>query len=877
LHHTNIVPVFDVGEGRDECWYAMQLIHGQGLDQIIEELQQQRQSLSGGRQPSESVATRGADAPRSGARIRVGHVTQALVSGQFACLNLDTSMSASAEASSGQVLLDCSDSTRLASRTELSSVDSTRGQYYRSVSRIGRQAAEALAYAHARGIIHRDIKPSNLLLDTAGVVWITDFGLAKTQDSALTAAGDIVGTLRYMAPERFKGEGDERSDVYALGLTLYELLVLRPAIDGRDRLELMDRVKNQEPARPRAVDRRIPRDLETIVLKAIHKEAKRRYQTAEAMAEDLRRFLDNEPIKARRTSHLTRLRLWCRRHPALAALLLVLMFVAAGSTVTAFYLEATLVRAEQAELEGKHKLWLSYLSQAQARRMSRQSGQRFASLLAIKEALSLPLPPGHSRDELRTEAIAALCLPDVELAREGGTQTVGAGGFAIDHAFERYAWADKEGVVRICRLSDDAELLQLPGGGFVNSYGGLQFSPDGRFLHQVCSTQKGVHSRLWDLVVPKPKAVLDDDHNGLAFRSDGQEVAVSYRNRTVRFLETASGRELRRFALDRIPRERSLRWNPKLPQLVFDDGMSIRLLNVETGAAREVGPNDLFSIPLCAGQVCATEAEVGQQLKPVVDELLAAARQQPANVDETSMGRGRWLWVVVTVVATVYQIANGRNRAALRALVGINYRRVLTSDRHSVYSHLAEHRHQWCWSHLRRDFQAMVDRNNAGSVIGKELLAMSGQMLGWWKTVRDGTLTKVRFAGRLHAQRKFRVRFRSVLMRGSACGCTKRAGTCRELLRGEVSMFLFAFVDGVEPTNNAAERALRHGVLWRKMSHGPKSVKGSEYLACIWSVVETCRQQGRDVWSYLTECVAAVAQGYAVPSLLNAQIAALTA
>jgi transposase len=278
---------------------------------------------------------------------------------------------------------------------------------------------------------------------------------------------------------------------------------------------------------------------------------------------------------------------------------------------------------------------------------------------------------------------------------------------------------------------------------------------------------------------------------------------------------------------------------------------------------------DLFAIPLCAGQVCAIEAEVGQPLKPVVDELLTAARQLPANVDETSMGRGRWLWVMVTTVATVYQIVTGRNRAALRALVGTHYRRVLTSDRHSIYSHLAEERHQWCWSHLRRDFQAMVDRNNAGSAIGKELLAMSGQMLGWWQRVRDGTLTKVHFAGRLHAQREFRVRFRAVLERGSACGCAKTAGTCRELLRGEVSMFIFAFVDGVEPTNNAAERALRHGVLWRKQSHGPKSVVGSEYLGCIWSVVETCRQQGRGVWDFLTDCMAADAEGATIPSLLT--------
>jgi transposase len=140
----------------------------------------------------------------------------------------------------------------------------------------------------------------------------------------------------------------------------------------------------------------------------------------------------------------------------------------------------------------------------------------------------------------------------------------------------------------------------------------------------------------------------------------------------------------------------------------------------------------------------------------------------------------------------------------------------------------------------------MVDRHNAGSAIGQELLESSGQMLGRWKRVRDGTLTKVRFAGRLHAEREFRVRFRALLIRGAACTCAKTAGTCRELLHREVSLFLFAFVEGVQSTNNAAERALRHGVLWRKQSHGPKSVVGSQYLANIWSVVETCRQQGRE-------------------------------
>src|SRR5262249_48996702 len=132
--------------------------------------------------------------------------------------------------------------------------------YFRTVSRFALQAAQGLAYAHARGVIHRDIKPANLLLDAAGVVWITDFGLARTEDDGLTQAGAFVGTLRYMAPERFRGQGDGRVDVYALGLTLYELLVLRPAFEDTDRVALIEQVRNEEPPRPRDLDPRIPRD-----------------------------------------------------------------------------------------------------------------------------------------------------------------------------------------------------------------------------------------------------------------------------------------------------------------------------------------------------------------------------------------------------------------------------------------------------------------------------------------------------------------------------------------------------------------------------------------------------------------------------------------
>ena len=174
------------------------------------------------------------------------------------------------------------------------------------MAQIGRQAAQGLAYAHARGIIHRDVKPSNLLLDSSGVVWIADFGLAKADDDGLTATGDILGTIRYMSPERFRGEGDARSDVYALGLTLYELLTLRPGFESSDRLQMIEQIKTEEPPRPRMVDDRIPRDLETIVLKAIEKEPDKRYATADAMAEDLRRYLDDEPVLARRTTAVER-------------------------------------------------------------------------------------------------------------------------------------------------------------------------------------------------------------------------------------------------------------------------------------------------------------------------------------------------------------------------------------------------------------------------------------------------------------------------------------------------------------------------------------------------------------------------------------------
>ena len=187
------------------------------------------------------------------------------------------------------------------------------------------------------GILHRDIKPSNLLIDSRGNLWVTDFGLARFQDEpGLTRTGDLLGTLRYMAPELVLGRQiahDPRSDCYSLGATLYELLTLKPVFDGRDRHELLRQIAQEEPLAPSKVDQTIPRDLETIVLKAMEKEPDRRYATAQELADDLARFLEDKPVRARRPTFAERAAKWARRHRsvlrAAAAVAFLAMAVAA--------------------------------------------------------------------------------------------------------------------------------------------------------------------------------------------------------------------------------------------------------------------------------------------------------------------------------------------------------------------------------------------------------------------------------------------------------------------------------------------------------------------------------------------------------------------
>ena len=340
LHHTNIVEVFGVGEQDGLHYYVMQFISGVGLDRIISRLRQ----LTRGDSPHEPGAAANVAAKSPADVGELDEIIQSLLRGAG---------SPRAERNSDEETVDLS----------LSQVSDARSfriksGYWRTVAEIGLQVADALHYAHTQGTLHRDIKPANLLRDAHGVVWLSDFGVAKAvQSDNLTHTGDMTGTLRFMAPEQFSGKVDARSDIYSLGLTLYELLTLRPAYDEADRNRLIYRITHGEPAPPRRINPQIPRDLETVILKAISRDPDRRYPSAAALAADLRCFLEDRPIQARRASSVERLWRWSRRNRAVASLagttlllvLLVAIVATAGYVRTKRALEGEAKQREHAE------------------------------------------------------------------------------------------------------------------------------------------------------------------------------------------------------------------------------------------------------------------------------------------------------------------------------------------------------------------------------------------------------------------------------------------------------------------------------------------------------------------------------------------------
>ncbi len=322
LHHTNIVPVFAVGAERGVHYYAMQLIEGQSLAAIIAELQQANDS---------GTEARGAPA-------------SALLDGIAAAAGPDYPAPAAtaifpatpdAEEPPPTAEAPAAPETAPIAAANISTDRSIKSQrFFRRVAHVGVKAAEALQHAHDVGVVHRDVKPANLLLDSRGNVWVTDFGLALFKDnSGLTMTGELLGTLRYMSPEQTfakRGLVDHRADIYSLGATLYELATLQPVFAGSDRQELLHNIAYEEPRRPRAVNKGVPIELETIILKALGKNPEDRYATAQEMADDLQRFLQDKPVLARRPSLAERTRKWARRHRPIvysAAALLVMAVV----------------------------------------------------------------------------------------------------------------------------------------------------------------------------------------------------------------------------------------------------------------------------------------------------------------------------------------------------------------------------------------------------------------------------------------------------------------------------------------------------------------------------------------------------------------------
>jgi tetratricopeptide (TPR) repeat protein len=362
LHHTNIVPVFVVGEQNGLCFYVMQMIEGVSIDQVLRPNPKENSSSA----PDSLSASTGPWYPG---------------------------------VPSSQVI------TNTPSTTPLASMSGRLPFSPRAVARIGVQVAEALAYAHHQGVLHRDIKPSNLLLDGRGTVWVTDFGVAKMVEEAnLTQSGDLVGTLRYLPPERFQGQSDARGDVYSLGITLYEMLLRRPAFRDTTPHHLIQLITQADLPPLRTIDPAIPADLETIVAKATARDPAHRYQSATELAEDLRRFLDDRPVLARRISAVAQLWRWCRRNQKVAILTAAaggLLLVTTVVSATAYFSISAAMTAQQTQRERAESI------AAEALEAMNQIYESFApNRLIVTPGLAAEGPNGESI-ELPTQPILA--------------------------------------------------------------------------------------------------------------------------------------------------------------------------------------------------------------------------------------------------------------------------------------------------------------------------------------------------------------------------------------------------------------------------------------------------------------------------------------
>ncbi len=437
--------------------------------------------------------------------------------------------------------------------------------------------ARAVHYAHQRGILHRDLKPGNILIDPKGQPHVTDFGLAKRieADSSMTLSGVILGTPSYIAPEQAAGTKvlTTAADIYSLGAILYELLTGRPPFCGATALETLMQVREQEPKSPRAINPRVDRDLETICLKCLEKDPQRRYGSAEALAEDLERWLAHEPIQARPVTIPERVLKWAQRRPAVAALVVALHLVGLLG------LAGILWQWHNA----RERFWSSLLDQARAENTSDVAGRRTRALTAITIAAKM-----RPSLQLRNEAIAALALTDLgEIVGRwppSGVSYSDASGFVFDPDLERYAISFTSGKVLVHRLRNDEKLAEFQGP--PGNWQQLEFSPNGQYLAAVFPAGRLL---AWDLTrksKPVDVSVLElsyatgpESLRPSTFSSDSRTLAVTVTN-TFHFFDLATGHELPPLNVGAAPTR--LSFNPDDQSIAFSTGNAVEVWDLKT-------------------------------------------------------------------------------------------------------------------------------------------------------------------------------------------------------------------------------------------------------------------------------------------------------
>jgi WD40 repeat protein len=555
LHHTNIVPVYGVGEHEGTPYYAMQFIQGLGLDQVIDELCR----LKPGKGSTDSPTGPPAKGPRTAhLALSAEEVARSLLSGEYRSTPEARFGAASAEGAavpsnrvSDTSALSSSSVTLPGQALRLGGARARKATYWQSVANVGVQVAEALSYAHKQGVLHRDIKPSNLLLDSQGTVWVTDFGLAKTTDSEdLTHTGDILGTLRYMPPEAFEGKGDARGDVYSLGLTLYELVAHRPAFDEKDRHKLIKQMTEGEPPPLRKLRRDAPRDLVTIIEKASDRDPARRYPTAGELVADLDRFLDGRPIAARRASEVEKLWMWAKRRPAIAELVVALLLCLIAGTIVSlvFAIRADQFAHDADRRAGEANLARDAAEKARQRAETEEENARQAQGAAEKAKADADDQRNLLRAE-RDQARRNLYFAEMTLAGIAAEAPAGLG--RVNELPAQWGPASPGPDPRGWEwyyLHGQSLQARLTHRGHSRRVFAVAYAPAGKRL---ATGGDDLTVRLWDTASGQQLACLRGHTNivrGVAWSTDGKRLASASEDGTARVWDAADGRELRRFA-----------------------------------------------------------------------------------------------------------------------------------------------------------------------------------------------------------------------------------------------------------------------------------------------------------------------------------------